>query len=97
MSTLSKTNNDNIIHLGDRDFYLSVNVYNGKIMIHLRQYYRCYPDHLFPTKVGVALTAKEFTDIIKNSERIKQLIHDLNESGKVKKHHLKSSSLSDTT
>ena len=89
MSGKSVSDNDKIIHLGDRDYYLSVSMYNDKVNIHLRQYYRCFPERLFPTKIGVTLTEKEYFDILKTGEKVKKIIDGV----KVPKKNNKKSSL----
>ena len=89
------TENEKIVHLGDRDYYLSVSMYNDKLNIHLRQYYRCFPGRLFPTKTGVTLTEKEYFDILKTAEKVRKFIEDIKEPKKTKTRHCKHSSSSD--
>ena len=91
MSGKSVSDNDKIIHLGDRDYYLSVSMYNDKVNIHLRQYYRCFPERLFPTKIGVTLTEKEYFDILKTGEKVKKFIDGVKVQKKIviiNTHHL---------
>lgn len=54
--------------LGDRDYFATVNRFNGELKIHIRKYFEPKPipgeaPPLLPTKYGVALNPKEFIEL----------------------------------
>ena len=63
-------------HIG-RDNYLFLNIYQDRLLIHVRQMYTKYPKQLFPTKNGITLTKEEFNKILDLGETVKKQIHNL--------------------
>ena len=62
-------NLDQLYTLGDRDYYATVNRFNNQLRIHIRKYFEPQPapgevPPFLPTKFGVALTVKEWNDLL---------------------------------
>ncbi len=65
--------------LGDRDIFVSVNNFEGKVKIHIRQYFKPNGDQWVPTKKGITLNKDEwlllksyFTDIDRAIDHVEQ-------------------------
>lgn len=52
--------------------YLTINLYQNKVVLQIRNFYEAHDGTLKPSKYGITLTAKEFDNIVSNIKSIKK-------------------------
>ena len=68
-----------VFSLGDRYYCITANKFKDQIKIHVRKYYEDKPEPgqappFYPTKYGVALTVKEWNDLLKYASQINDMV-----------------------
>ena len=74
--------NCKVISLGDRYYCATVNEFKEEIKIHVRKYYepKAEPGEappFLPTKYGIALTVKEWSDLQKYTPQLNTMVEEL--------------------